>query len=386
MVRSCFYPAEDEHFSSFICRQYLLSGDGWSLKAHNGCFLAYESNYAPRFVPEKGRFQEFVAISKMTHERFLDNHTLFPLLAIYHGEREVVGPKPLNEFISPNSLNFCPSCMSEAMKENGWAYIKRYWAVPGVMACIEHRKELINVSAVNCGCFSIDGARWFQNLLYGVCSECGSRLWNANQKDCCDEDLFYAKVIQSAITSWHYSYQAKNNKKLYGSEQSEKSMFSFRTSRVLYVLQRLQELKGILAYPDSRTGVKELSTMEKRLISTVCYRIEGKWEELRENLKVGSMPIGDEPSASDMTPEIHGQYLDFWVEKNGALKPHLLTLLCDRQLRAVDMDKIKPALAQRLRRMEMAETRELRLRKMVEKIRAGKKQVCEPVLFTSPLE
>lgn len=367
----CFYPAEEEHFSSFICRQLLLRGEDWSQNRHMSSFFP-GSNGIPRFVPFENSFDEFVKIAKKTPGQFLDDHTLFPLLVVYHKQRKTVSPKPEDLAISLTTLHFCPACMIRAVRSNGWAFIKRHWTVPGVRACLEHKKKLVDVASGYCGCYSLRGPKWFGDFLAGCCSRCGCNLWERRQRKAENGDLVFARIIHSFLNSKYLSYSSRNNEKIFMERNYGENVFRFRIRPVLHVLKCLQQIK-FFVYPDISTNIEGLADIEEQLIAimdcTTSIRQDFEW---MQEVKIGGMAIGDQPSDCDMTSDTYSKYLDSWIEKNGDIKLHLLTILCDRQLRDVNKSKISPRLLQRLRSIEMLEANEFKFMKMVEKVRARK--------------
>ncbi len=153
----CLQPAEDEHFASFLCRQLHIRGEVWSVVEHKRCFLNNKGG-APRFIPGPDHFSLYAKMMRKSEAQFFDEHTLFLLLVIYHQERSSLPPAPEDVSLQ-SALHFCASCMIESVQSNGWAYIKRSWVVPGVRSCLKHKKKLIDIRSVYCGCYSLRDVR-----------------------------------------------------------------------------------------------------------------------------------------------------------------------------------------------------------------------------------
>lgn len=353
------------------------------------------SNGVPRFVPSAKSLDEFVKIAKKTPEQFFDDHTLFPLLAVYHRQRKTVSPKPADSDISLTTLHFCSDCMITAVQSNGWAYIKRHWAVPGVRACLEHKKKLVDVASVYCGCYSLQSPKWFEDFMRGCCSKCRRNLWKKRQRQASDADLTFARIIHSLLTSNYEAYKSSNNTKIIKRDHYEDYAFSFRIRNVLHVLRCLERIQ-FLVYPDISKDIKHLEDIEERLIATIEYEtVRRHGLDWQLNTRIGGMSIGDQPTDYEMTLDddktadygipsdieskhvidehneyiidAHNRYLDSWIEKNGSIKPHLLAELCDKKLRAVAQAKLSGPLKKMLKDMEMLETLEYQFNKIVEK-------------------
>ena len=71
---------------------------------------------------------------------------------------------------------YCGLCFENQVKNYGFAWFKRCWQVPAISVCTTHRVFLRTSICGNCS-WRMGSYDEFREVLYGVCPNCCSSLW-----------------------------------------------------------------------------------------------------------------------------------------------------------------------------------------------------------------
>lgn len=217
----------------------MILGEEWGAKIH-GCFFSRDSG-TPKLMPRYMLKHKLEARRLVDFNILMSEHSLLPLVERYEANKETnshtlknettlrllsrrmrcescelydvnrncrepgrfcdaeLGITTEAELSDKLKLYFCSGCMTEGLKNNGWAFLKRSWCVPGVKACTLHGTKMLNSEDDTCNCFTPTSKQWFQNFILGYCSKCAGTMWSRQTEKASNLDLAFADCIENAL-------------------------------------------------------------------------------------------------------------------------------------------------------------------------------------------